>query len=92
MKILVSFLLFPFCSFGQKTFTGIVSSENGINKVPYATIGLIKENIGINADENGYFILNSASPKLNDTLIISSCSIPCHSSKLCACELPIIAK
>lgn len=72
LLIFITVSLISFLSFSQKTFTGIVSDENGTFKISYATVGLIKENIGINADENGYFSLRSLNPKLNDTLIISS--------------------
>ncbi|MBY0349173.1 MAG: carboxypeptidase-like regulatory domain-containing protein [Hydrotalea flava] len=39
--------------------------------IPYATVGLIKENKGVSADEQGVFSINSSFPKL-DSLRISS--------------------
>jgi len=72
MRIILFFLFFPIVVFGQKTYKGVVIDKENFLKVPYATIGLCKENIGINADENGSFTLQSLKPEPNDTLIISS--------------------
>lgn len=72
MKFLLAILFFPFFSSAQTTYTGTVTNKHTNAAVPYATVGLIKENTGINADENGHFVLKSSMPKLGDTLIISS--------------------
>lgn len=72
MRIVFLALLFPLFSFCQKTYKGTITSNNGFSPVPFATIGLIKENTGNNADGHGYFTLPSYNPKPNDSLIISS--------------------
>jgi hypothetical protein len=72
MRIFISILLFPFFAVSQTTLRGNIFNKTSSDKIPYATVGLMKENIGINTDENGYFILKSKSSKLNDTLIVSS--------------------
>ena len=72
MKVLFSLLFLPIISIGQSTFTGSVVNKNTNSVVPYATIGLVNENVGVSADENGYFILNSRRSKINDTVIVSS--------------------
>ena len=72
MKVIFSLLFLPIFAIGQTTFTGSIFNKNTNAVVPYATIGLMIENIGVNADENGDFILNSRRSKLNDTVIVSS--------------------
>lgn len=64
-------MFLPLFTIGQTTYTGIVINKKDSSRVPYATVGLIKENIGINADENGNFILSSGKPQPNDSLVIS---------------------
>jgi hypothetical protein len=64
------FLIFPLISYGQNNYYGDIIDKNTKEKIPFATIGLIKENTGINADENGRFALVSRYE--SDTLIISS--------------------
>lgn len=72
MKLFFLFLLIPFFSLAQVTYTGIITDKNTHQSIPFATIGLIKENTGMNADENGTFVLLSANPKDKDSLWISS--------------------
>ena len=72
MRLIISILFFPFFSFSQTTLRGTIFDKANSTKIPYATVGLMKENIGVNADENGDFILKLKSSKLNDTLIVSS--------------------
>jgi len=71
MKLLVIFLLSPFCFFGQISFDGKVINSKSREIIPFATVGLVKENIGTNANEDGSFLLVSNSNKANDTLIVS---------------------
>ncbi len=69
MKIL--FLLFlQISTYGQHIYKGDIINNITKEKIPFATVGLIKENIGTNADENGKFSLTSKS-YANDTLAIS---------------------
>ncbi len=68
---LLAFLIFPYSIFGQTTYSGIIVSKKSKEKIPYASVGLIKENIGTNADENGLFTLTSSTSKEHDSLIVS---------------------
>lgn len=52
-------------------FEGTVVSNADGKVIPYASVGFLKENAGVNADENGHFFLE-ASSKQFDTLIFSS--------------------
>ena len=72
MKILIGLILFPLISVGQITYTGSIINKTKLTKISYATVSLLKENIGIDADENGVFKLVSKNSKQGDTLIISS--------------------
>lgn len=71
MKKLTILLAFPLNLFGQINFEGTVVDAKSKSIIPFATIGLIKENIGTNANELGKFTLLSQGIKENDTLIIS---------------------
>ncbi|MEJ7822899.1 MAG: carboxypeptidase-like regulatory domain-containing protein [Chitinophagaceae bacterium] len=71
MKIIILFLIAPILTVGQTTYNGSITNKKTKEKIPFATVGLIKENIGINATEDGDFILVSKNDKLNDTLIFS---------------------
>lgn len=71
MRLLITFLLSPLYFFGQISFQGKVINAKSKEIIPFATIGLIKENIGTNATEDGGFSLTSKTTKTNDTLIIS---------------------
>ena len=69
MKFIILILL-PFFANAQLVYKGrIIHNRNKAN-VPFATIGLMKENVGINADELGQFDLPSKGIP-GDTLIIS---------------------
>ncbi len=72
MRFLTILLLFPICVTSQKIYKGAIFTSDGKNPVPFATVGLIKENTGINADEHGNFELLSYHPQPIDSLIISS--------------------
>jgi len=71
MHLLFIVLSFPVLAFGQKTFNGIITNKETKEKIPFATIGLIKENTGTNADEEGRFSLPQNKKIPNDSLIIS---------------------
>ena len=71
MRLLIIFLFSPLYFFGQTSFNGTVINTKTKAMIPFATIGLMKENIGTNANEDGSFSLISRTNKANDTLIIS---------------------
>lgn len=71
MKFIILFLIVPILTVGQITYHGTITNKKTKEKIPFATVGLIKENIGTNAEDNGNFILVSKNEKLNDTLIFS---------------------
>ncbi len=71
MKQLLVFLIFPSMLFGQITYSGKIVSKKSKEKIPYASVGLIKENIGTNADESGFFTLTGSISKEHDSLIVS---------------------
>ena len=70
MKTLLLILL-PALSFGQTIYKGGVINKKTKEKVPFATVALIRANTGTNADEVGQFILTTNGNKSLDTLIIS---------------------
>jgi hypothetical protein len=70
MRLVLLFLL-PLSSFGQNLFKGIVINKETRQGVAFATVGLVKQNIGTNSDEKGSFSLYITSTA-NDTLIFSS--------------------
>jgi hypothetical protein len=69
---LLSLLLLPLSLFGQTQIQGSIIDKLKGEQVPFATVGLIKENIGGNADENGQFSITSTKQQQDDTLIVSS--------------------
>jgi len=71
MAQLLSFISQPAELSAQSFIQGTVVDEKTKSGVPYATIGLIKVNRGINADEHGNFNLR-ISHNNDDTIIISS--------------------
>lgn len=71
MRLLIIFIFSPHYFFGQVFFEGKVINAKSKDIIPFATIGLMKENIGTNAIEDGSFSLLSKPSKANDTLIIS---------------------
>ena len=72
MKTIIYLLLLPLFTSAQPAYKGTVIAAKDHQPIPFASVGLIKENIGINADENGYFELNTTHPQPNDSLVISS--------------------
>ena len=70
MRLLL-LLFFPLITIGQKNCEGFIVDKITGNRIPYATVGLIKENKGVSADEQGVFSINSSFPKI-DSLRISS--------------------
>jgi hypothetical protein len=71
MRLLIIFICFSFFSFGQSELKGKIIDKKIKAAIPFATVGLVKENIGTNADEQGNFILVSQHQFANDSLIIS---------------------
>jgi len=68
----IIFLLFSSTSLlGQAVISGKIINSKTKEPIPFATVGLVKENIGTNALEDGTFQLVSSISKLNDTLIFS---------------------
>ena len=55
MRLLIIFLFSPLYFFGQTSFNGTVINTKTKAMIPFATIGLMKENIGTNANEDGSF-------------------------------------
>ncbi|MFT3826128.1 MAG: carboxypeptidase-like regulatory domain-containing protein [Chitinophagaceae bacterium] len=72
-KPYLAFALFilPTLIHAQIIFKGSVANKTTGEKIPYATIGLIKENTGGTANKEGIFEFTSYKPQPNDTLIIS---------------------
>ncbi|MFZ1527599.1 MAG: carboxypeptidase-like regulatory domain-containing protein [Ferruginibacter sp.] len=65
------FLLFcPVITFCQTYYSGIIVKKSTHEKIPYATIGLVKENRGTTSNENGNFKI--ASRYENDSLRVSA--------------------
>jgi len=71
MKLIILLSFFPIFCFGQISITGKVINKRTKEAIAFATVGLVKENIGTNAVEDGSFHLQSKKSILNDTLIIS---------------------
>lgn len=70
MRLLI-LLLFPALAFGQKNCTGSVIDETTGKPVPYASIGLVKQNRGVSAGEDGTFRIEVLFPAA-DSFRISS--------------------
>jgi len=64
-------LLCPLITIGQKECNGFVLDKITGNKVPYATVGLTKENRGVSANAEGAFSINASFPQV-DCLRVSS--------------------
>ena len=71
MKLFLLLLISPILTVGQTNYKGAIINKRTQEKIPFATVGLMKENIGTNAGEDGFFNLTSNNKKNNDTLIIS---------------------
>lgn len=71
MKLFLLLLISPILTVGQTNYKGAIINKRTQEKIPFATVGLMKENIGTNAGEDGFFNLTSNNKKSNDTLIIS---------------------
>jgi hypothetical protein len=71
MRLIILFLLLPIVSFSQVSYSGKIVDSKTKAAISYVTVGLQKENIGINADESGRFKLSSVKAFTNDTLIFS---------------------
>jgi hypothetical protein len=67
---LILLVFFPLITVGQKNCTGFIIDKNTNKVIPYATIGLVRENKGVNANELGAFSITVSHPAL-DSLRIS---------------------
>jgi hypothetical protein len=68
--IILLFFFFPITLHAQIVYKGSILNRATRSAIPFATIGLIKANSGINADEQGNFSL-SVNKYDNDTIVIS---------------------
>lgn len=71
MRFLILGLLLPSLVTAQIAFTGTVINKRSRQVVPFVSVGLIQQNVGINADEKGNFALVSKEDKALDTLLVS---------------------
>ena len=71
MKLSIIILIFPIFTVGQSTIAGKIINSKSKIAIPFATVGLMKENIGTNSSEEGYFKLTSNKLVSTDTLIFS---------------------
>jgi len=70
MRILIFILFLPFGIHAQVILSGKIVENSSGKVIPFATIGLIKQNTGTNANEQGEFTISCKQPEL-DSLIIS---------------------
>ncbi len=63
MKLVLLIFLFPLVCFGQTNYRGTVKDKKNNKAISFATIGLMKVNIGTTSDENGKFELKSFKKK-----------------------------
>ena len=68
----VIMLLIPFYSFSQPVLQGVVINKTTQDKVPFASVSLIKAKAVVNTNENGVFKLSNFTIIPNDTLIVTS--------------------
>ena len=61
--------IFPVISFGQIVYTGTVVNKDTRVGIPYASIGLVKQNTGINADEEGHFRFETFTSRQDSFLV-----------------------
>lgn len=66
---LVSFLVIPNFLSAQSVYKGQILNSKSGNPIPYITVRLIKENLSVSADENGYFILRALKSGSTDSLL-----------------------
>lgn len=71
MRIFLIVFLLPLLSHGQIIYKAKIISSTTKQSVPYATVALLRANIGVNADENGQFMLRVTNDIVGDTLIVS---------------------
>ena len=67
----IIYLFFSCQALGQQIFSGKIIDSKTNSGIPFASIGLLKENHGTTADKNGFFVINKIENK-PDTLIITS--------------------
>jgi hypothetical protein len=71
MKFILILFTPLFCIAQNQPITGVIINKNTKDKISFASVSLLKQNTGINADENGRFSL-PAKRLSGDTLVISS--------------------
>ena len=70
-KINFIFALFVFLSFHAQTISGTVISKDDSQPVPYAKIGIVNNNFGVQADENGKFQIKLDAISKDKELIVA---------------------
>lgn len=65
-------LMLPAIASAQRQYSGLVLQKNSNEPLPFASLALIRENVGTNSDEQGLFVLHSYRSQPNDTVLISS--------------------
>ncbi len=64
-------LLFPLIVNAQNIFEGVILNKSTNVPIPYASLFLMKEKVGVNADENGFFKLIATNREVDDSLIVT---------------------
>lgn len=63
--------LFPIISNAQNIFEGVIINKSTKVPIPYASIFLMKGKVGVNADENGFFKIETKNREIDDSFIIT---------------------
>lgn len=71
MKSIGIILLFPYFIYAQNTLTGKVVNAKTKLPVPFATVGIINQNVGTSAAEDGIFTLSMVTTAAIDTILVS---------------------
>ncbi len=69
LRALLFLTLLPSSAFSQTILRGVVQDAATGKPIPYATVGLVKENTGTTSGEDGRFELRSEKPKAEDSLL-----------------------
>jgi len=69
--LLVMLISFPVLLFAQQSFSGKIIDAKTKQPIPFATIGLLKQNTGTNSYENGTFKFSANRTVENDSFFIS---------------------
>ena len=70
MRVVLLILFLPLITLGQKKCEGIVVDKSTGNKIPFATVALVKSNKGVSANEHGRFSIYSSMKE--DSILITS--------------------